>query len=79
MLFLPLDQFTVPEINPSNIEDLVESIDEHGLIDNIRVMKIDGNIEIIDGGLRIAALKTLQQSGRLPGDYMVPCEIVAIN
>jgi ParB family chromosome partitioning protein len=57
-------------------EDLKDSIDAHGLMHNLVVVdEGDGTYRVTDGARRLAALKALQQEGKLPADHAVPCQV----
>jgi ParB family chromosome partitioning protein len=58
-------------------DDLKASILAHGLMQNLVVTESeDGTYRVIEGARRLEALKALQQDGRLPEGYVVPCQIV---
>jgi ParB family chromosome partitioning protein len=58
-------------------EELKASILAHGLMQNLVVTEAgDGTYRVIAGARRYAALKALQEDGRLPEDHAVPCQVV---
>lgn len=59
------------------IEELKASILSHGLMQNLVVTDSgDGVYHVIAGGRRLQAIHSLQFEGKLPQDYMVPCQVV---
>lgn len=57
--------------------ELKASILAHGLMQNLVVTETgDGTYRVIAGARRLAALKALQEDGKLPQDHAVPCQIV---
>jgi ParB family chromosome partitioning protein len=60
------------------MEELKASLLSHGLMQNLVVTdKGDGTYRVIAGGRRLEAIQSLQAEGKLPGDFAVPCQIVA--
>ena len=62
-----------------DIKELAASIEAHGLIQNLMVVRSSakqGTYEVIAGGRRLAALKLLVRRKRLAKDMMVPCRVV---
>lgn len=62
-----------------SIDALAESIARVGLLQNLTVIQArDGeHYEVVAGGRRLAALKLLSKSRRIPKDWAVPCLLVA--
>ncbi len=62
-----------------SIDALAESIARVGLLQNLTViLSRDGeHYEVVAGGRRLAALKLLSKSRRIPKDWEVPCLLVA--
>lgn len=59
------------------LEELRASILAHGLMQNLVVTAAeDGTFDVIAGGRRLEALRSLWDEGKLPGDYAVPCQVV---
>ena len=60
------------------MEELKASLLAHGLMQNLVVTdKGDGTYRVIAGGRRLEAIQSLQAESKLPGDFAVPCQIVA--
>lgn len=58
--------------------DLKASILAHGLMQNLVVTANGGGkFYVIAGGRRLEALRALQEEGKLPDGYAVPCQVVA--
>ncbi len=62
-----------------SIDALAESIARVGLLQNLTVIQArDGeHYDVVAGGRRLAALKLLSKTRRLPKDWEVPCLLVA--
>lgn len=73
------DKFNVRKTNKDkNISELVASIKNHGLLENLLVIKAKKNkFEVVAGGRRLLALNQLQKEGFLKNEYQVPCEVVS--
>ena len=56
--------------------DLKASILAHGLMQNLVVTAAGDRFRVIAGGRRLEALRSLQQEGKLPPDFAVPCQVV---
>lgn len=62
-----------------DIKELAASIEAHGLIQNLMVVRSSAKretYEVIAGGRRLAALKLLVRRKRLAKDMLVPCRVV---
>ena len=58
-------------------EDMKASILAHGLMQNLVVTEDgEGGYRVIAGGRRLAALRELQEDGKLPGNHAVACQVV---
>jgi len=80
---IPLNKLTASSINvrktdkKADIDVLASSILSHGLLQNLNVVaKGDNKFEVVAGGRRLAALKTLVKSGSIARDYAVPCKVL---
>src|ERR1700677_1756884 len=59
----------------AGIEEMKASILAHGLMQNLVVTAAgDGTYLVVAGSRRLAALRELQQEGKLRADYAVPCK-----
>jgi ParB family chromosome partitioning protein len=60
------------------ISELADSIEAHGLIQNLTVRKAKkGNkYEVVAGARRLAALRLLVKEGRLAEDVAIPCKVL---
>src|SRR5437868_5680736 len=59
------------------MEEMKASLLAHGLMQNLVVADAgNGDYRVIAGGRRLAALRELQEEGRLPETHSVPCQIV---
>lgn len=76
---LSLSAKNVRKTGGQAIEDLAASIRAQGLIQNLTVTPINGSgkYEVVAGGRRWRALRSLIKSKALPKDHEVPCKIVA--
>lgn len=62
------------------LENLAESILDHGILQNLVVLPaIDGIHQINSGGRRYAAMQLLHEAGILPADFAVPCLVKDIT
>lgn len=62
----------------SGIDELKASILAHGLMQNLVVTEDDaGTFLVIAGGRRLQAIHSLQAEGKLPQEFVVPCQVVA--
>jgi ParB family chromosome partitioning protein len=62
---------------PDGIGELKASILSHGLMQNLVVTDSgDGTYRVIAGSRRLEAIHSLQAEGKLPQDFVVPCQIV---
>jgi ParB family chromosome partitioning protein len=82
LLTVPLSQLKPSKHNArktggQSIDDLAASIRAHGLLQNLTVIESGKGYEVVAGGRRLAALKQLSKAKALPGDYAVPCLLVA--
>ena len=60
------------------LAELAASISAHGLLNNLVVRKEKGGrFAVIAGGRRLQALQHLADSGRIPADHPVPCQLLA--
>src|SRR5690606_9700065 len=85
-IVVPLSQLRVSKRNvrkirssgPS-IDALAASIARVGLLQNLTVVQArDGKYyDVVAGGRRLADLKQLAKSGRIPKEWAVPCMLVA--
>jgi ParB family transcriptional regulator, chromosome partitioning protein len=59
------------------LEDMKASILAHGLMQNLVVTAAgDGSYQVVAGGRRLEAIRSLQAEGKLPGDFAAPCQVV---
>jgi ParB family chromosome partitioning protein len=59
------------------IEELAASIAAHGLLQNLQVRSsVKGRFEVVAGGRRLAALKTLAKRKAIAKDFEVPCHVL---
>ncbi len=74
----PLNQRQVRD--PSRVQDLVASIRSAGVVQNLCVTIEGGKkkqtIGVVAGGRRLLALQVLAESGAIPADFPVSCEVV---
>lgn len=64
-------------VSKGGIEELKASILSHGLMQNLVVTEPDDGVyHVIAGGRRLQAIHSLQEEGKLPQDYTVPCQVV---
>jgi len=60
------------------VEELKTSILAHGLMQNLLVTENGGGeFHVIAGGRRLEALRALHDEGKLPADFLVPCQVVS--
>ncbi|WFU05849.1 ParB/RepB/Spo0J family partition protein (plasmid) [Rhizobium sp. CB3171] len=58
------------------VSELADSIEAHGLIQNLTVRKVKkGKYEVVADSRRLAALNLLVKEGRLAGDAEIPCSV----
>jgi ParB family transcriptional regulator, chromosome partitioning protein len=76
---LSLSEKNVRKTGGQSIDDLAASIKAQGLIQNLTVMPINGSgrYEVVAGGRRWRALRSLIKAKALPKDHEVPCKIVS--
>lgn len=61
----------------AGIDELKASLLAHGLMQNLVVTDAgDGRFHAIAGGRRLEAIHALQEEGKLPADFAVPCQVV---
>ena len=66
----------------SNIGELAASIEAHGLLQNLTVRPVPNGrkkpetFEVVAGGRRLAALKTLGKKKTLPAHSPIPCHVL---
>lgn len=84
--FIPLNRLSASKLNArrtdrkADIEALAASIAAHGLLQNLSVIPAaSGRYEVIAGGRRLAALKSLSASGAIAKDFAVPCNILSAD
>ena len=81
---IPFKQLVASPINVRTLSaskhadvELIMSIKEVGVLQNLVVAPTKKNaFEVVAGGRRFAALKTLVREKKLPGDYAVPCRVM---
>ena len=80
---IPLNKLTTSALNVRktdrkvDIDALAAYILAHGLLQNLNVVASDeGRFEVVAGGRRLAALKTLAKAGMIARDYPVPCSVL---
>ncbi len=80
---IPLNRLIVSRPNvrrtdrKAEIDALASSITAHGLLQNLTVSPTETDkFEVIAGGRRLAALKSLAKSGAIARDFAVPCQII---
>ncbi len=62
--------------------ELQAAIEAEGLLQNLVVEpspECEGHYEVVAGGRRLKALQALQQAGKLPDDFAVPCRVAEDN
>lgn len=80
---VPLAKLTLSPANvgktgrDAGIKELAENIHAEGLLQNLGVCERGGKYEVVIGGRRLAALKLLVRSKRLPKNWPVPVVILA--
>ncbi|WP_286203110.1 ParB/Srx family N-terminal domain-containing protein [Rhizobium lusitanum] len=58
------------------VSELADSIEAHGLLQNLTVRKgKKGKYEVVAGSRRLAALHLLAKEGRLAEDAAIPCNV----
>ena len=84
MILVPLFQLraskrNVRKIPGQSIDALASSIERVGLLQNLTVIAAANgeHYEVVAGGRRLAALKLLSKTRRIPKDWAVPCLLVA--
>src|SRR5688572_9731068 len=60
----------------ASIDDLVASIEAHGLLQNLQVRAAGKKFEVVAGGRRLAALNLLVKKKKLPKGFEVPCRVL---
>ena len=80
---IPLNRLIVSRLNvrrtdrKADIDTLAASISAHGLLQNLTVSPTETDkFEVVAGGRRHAALKSLAKSGAIARDFAVPCQII---
>lgn len=81
---VPLEQLRLSSRNArktggSDVADLVASIADGGLLQNLAVVPGPEGYEVIAGGRRLKAMQLLASEGRLPADLLtdgVPCRVL---
>jgi ParB family chromosome partitioning protein len=78
---LVLSDLNVRKIRPKEtIEEFARSIEQHGVIQNLRVHPVEGEkFGVVIGGTRLAAMQLLLKQKKITGDYLVPCEVRDAN
>lgn len=81
--FIPLNKLGSSRFNArktnrkADIDALAASIAAHGLLQNLNVIPSGQNrYEVVAGARRLAALKSLSQSGAIAKDFAVPCHVL---
>jgi ParB family chromosome partitioning protein len=81
---IPLNRLKVSDLNVRrrdrkvDIDALAASISSHGLLQNLSVIPCEGDkFDVVAGGRRLAALKSLAKAGSIPKDFAVPCSVLA--
>lgn len=81
---IPLNRLSVSKLNVrrankrADIDALAKSIAAHGLLHNLSVTPRDKDrFEVVAGGRRLAALKSLAVSGAIEKSYAVPCRVLS--
>lgn len=59
-----------------SIDDLVSSIEAHGLLQNLTVVEAEYGYEVVAGSRRRRALEQLVEKGVIAVDYLVPCIVI---
>jgi ParB family chromosome partitioning protein len=75
---LSASKFNVRKANrKADIDALAASIAAHGLLQNLSVIPNGQNrFEVVAGARRLAALKSLSQTGVIAKDFAVPCHVL---
>ncbi|NTA19915.1 ParB/RepB/Spo0J family partition protein [Agrobacterium tumefaciens] len=61
----------------AGVSELADSIEAHGLIQNLTVRKGSrGKYEVVAGARRLAALRLLAKEGRFESDVKIPCHVL---
>lgn len=81
--FIPLNRLSASKFNvrkanrKADIDALAASIAAHGLLQNLSVIPNGANrFEVVAGARRLAALKSLSQSGAIAKDFAVLCHVL---
>lgn len=79
---IPLSRLVLSDLNVRKIrdkvtiEDFAASIEQHGIIQNLRVHPVeDDKFGVVVGGTRLAALNLLLKAKKIAPDYLVPCDV----
>ncbi len=65
-------------VGKMGMDELKASLLAHGLMQNLVVTEgRNGTYQVIAGGRRLEAIRSLLAEGKLPEDYAVPCQIVS--
>ena len=64
-------------MSKTGIDELANSIDKDGLLQNLSVEKVGTKFEVVAGGRRLAALKQLSKKKKIPASFPVPCKVIA--
>lgn len=62
-----------------SIDDLVSSIEAHGLLQNLTVVEAEYGYEVVAGSRRRRALEQLVEKGVIAVDYLVPCIVIEVH
>lgn len=81
---IPLNKLSASALNvrkkdrKADVDALAASILAHGLLQNLNVIaKDEDRYEVVAGGRRLAALKSLVKAGAISRDYPVSCKVLA--
>lgn len=85
LISLTADQLEASPLNPRRqfdelrLGELASDIEARGILQNLVVRAGAKGYEIVAGERRWRALRLLQEQGRLPADFSVPCKVVAVS
>ncbi|REC93298.1 ParB/RepB/Spo0J family partition protein [Kushneria indalinina] len=86
MQSIPLSQLVMSpyqtrrtERSQKSIESMAESIDAHGMLQNLVVHKHRGKYGVTGGGTRFLALQLLASQKRVRAGYPVQCKVISTN
>jgi ParB family chromosome partitioning protein len=81
--YVPLNSLLTSQLNvrrtdrKADIEALAASIASHGLLQNLTVTPASmEKFQVVAGGRRLAALKSLAKAGSIARDFAVPCQVI---